>query len=137
MISKLYSGKKCTCLTANKSEKSRAVIKYVFSILLSKIQKQPPEVFCKKGVLKNVTKFTGKHLCQSLYFNEVAGRWTTASKNRSSGKKMYSRKLIFILPCILSGYLKIGYSVFEIFTHPAFTCSKLTIEILEEGEKYV
>ena len=32
-----------------------------------------PEVFCKKGVLRNVTKFTGKHLCQSLFFNKVAG----------------------------------------------------------------
>ena len=30
-----------------------------------------PEVFCKKGVLKNFTKFTGKHLCQSLFFNNV------------------------------------------------------------------
>ena len=27
----------------------------------------------KKGVLINFTKFTGKHLCRSLYFNEVAG----------------------------------------------------------------
>ena len=26
-----------------------------------------PEVFCKKGVLRNFTKFTGKHLCQSLF----------------------------------------------------------------------
>ena len=25
-----------------------------------------PEVFYKKGVLKNFTKFTDKHLCQSL-----------------------------------------------------------------------
>ena len=32
-----------------------------------------PEVFCKKGVLSNFTKFTGKHLCQSLFFNKVAG----------------------------------------------------------------
>ena len=32
-----------------------------------------PEVFCEKGVLKNSTKFTGKHLCQSLFFNKVAG----------------------------------------------------------------
>ena len=29
-----------------------------------------PEVFCKKGVLRNVTKLTGKHLCQSLFFNK-------------------------------------------------------------------
>ena len=31
-----------------------------------------PEVFCKKGVLRNFTKFTGKHLHQSLFFNKVA-----------------------------------------------------------------
>ena len=29
------------------------------------------EVSMKKGVLKNFTKFTGKHLCQSLFFNKV------------------------------------------------------------------
>ena len=27
----------------------------------------------RKGVLRNFAKFTGKHLCQSLYFNKVAG----------------------------------------------------------------
>ena len=32
-----------------------------------------PEVFCKKGVLRNFTKFTEKHLCQSLFFNKDAG----------------------------------------------------------------
>ena len=31
-----------------------------------------PEVFCKKGVLGNLAKFTGKRLCQSLFFNKVA-----------------------------------------------------------------
>ena len=31
------------------------------------------EVFCKKGVYRNFAKFTGKHLCQSLFFNKVAG----------------------------------------------------------------
>ena len=30
-----------------------------------------PDVFCKKGVLRNFTKFTGKHLCQSLFFNKA------------------------------------------------------------------
>ena len=29
-------------------------------------------MFCKKGVLKNLAKFTGKHLCQILFFNKVA-----------------------------------------------------------------
>ena len=34
------------------------------------MQKQPSEVFCKKKVLRNFAKFTGKHLCQSLIFNK-------------------------------------------------------------------
>ena len=33
-----------------------------------------PEEFCKKGVLRNFAKLTGKHLCQGLFFNKVAGR---------------------------------------------------------------
>ena len=32
-----------------------------------------PEVFCKKCVLRNFAKFTGKQLCQSFFFNKVAG----------------------------------------------------------------
>ena len=31
-----------------------------------------PEMYCKKGVLRNFAKFTGKHLCQSLFFDKVA-----------------------------------------------------------------
>ena len=31
-----------------------------------------PDVFCKKGVLRNFTKFIGKHLRWILYFNKVA-----------------------------------------------------------------
>ena len=30
-----------------------------------------PEVFCKKGAFRNLAKFTGKHLCQRLFFNKV------------------------------------------------------------------
>ena len=37
------------------------------------IRSNRPEVFCKKGALRNFTKFTEKHLCQSLLFNNVAG----------------------------------------------------------------
>ena len=31
------------------------------------LQKQPQEVFCKKGVLKTFANFTGKHLCSSPF----------------------------------------------------------------------
>ena len=30
-----------------------------------------PEVFCEKGVLRNFAKFTGKHLCQSLFLKKL------------------------------------------------------------------
>ena len=39
---------------------------------MNNFQKQPPEVFYKKDVLRNFTKFTGKHLCQTLFFNKFA-----------------------------------------------------------------
>ena len=42
-----------------------------------------PEVFYKKGVLKKLAKFTGKHLSQGLLFNKVAGlRLATLLKMR-------------------------------------------------------
>ena len=33
------------------------------------------KVFYKKGVLRSFTKLTGKHLCQSLFFNKVASNF--------------------------------------------------------------
>ena len=38
----------------------------VFSNMPSSLQKQPPEVFLGKGVLKISSKFTGEHPCQSV-----------------------------------------------------------------------
>ena len=32
-----------------------------------------PDAFCETGVPKNFPKFTGEHLCQSLFFDKVAG----------------------------------------------------------------
>ena len=40
-------------------------------------------MFFKKGVPTNFAKLTGKHMCQSLFFNDVAGfRPTTLLKKR-------------------------------------------------------
>ena len=44
-----------------------------FFSLIRLSQKQPPELFYKKCILRNFPKFTGKHLFQSLFFNNVAG----------------------------------------------------------------
>ena len=46
------------------------------------MQRQSSRGILLKGVLKNFTKFTGKHLCQSLFLNKVAGRPATLLKKR-------------------------------------------------------
>ena len=40
------------------------------------------KVFCRIDVLRNFAKFTGKHLCESLFFDKVAGfrPWTLFKK---------------------------------------------------------
>ena len=50
-----------------------------FSDELVNFRGSRPKVFCKKGVLRNFTKFTGKNLCQSLFFNKVAAATATAN----------------------------------------------------------
>ena len=39
---------------------------------LDNFRSSRPEVFCKKAVLRNFAKFTGKYLCRSLFFNKIA-----------------------------------------------------------------
>ena len=42
-----------------------------------------PELFCKKGILRNFAKFTEKHGGQSLFFNKIAAlRPATLLKKR-------------------------------------------------------
>ena len=48
-----------------------------------KDEKQPPEVLCKKGVLRNFAKFAGKHLCQSFFFDKVAALRSAALLKRT------------------------------------------------------
>ena len=45
-------------------------------------------MFCKRGVLRNFTKFNGKYLCQSLYFNKVASL-------RALGLQLYLKKSLW------------------------------------------
>ena len=52
-------------------------------------QKQPPEVFCKKDVLRNFAKFTGKYLCQSLFYE--------FSKNTSFTERLQATASVAIL----------------------------------------
>ena len=47
----------------------------------NKNRSSSPEVFCKK-VFWSFTKFTGKHLCQSLFFNKVEGLTSATTLER-------------------------------------------------------
>ena len=49
----------------------------------------------KKGVLRNFTKFTGKHLCQSLFFNKVAGE---ISKNNFFTEHLWATASVLLYP---------------------------------------
>ena len=65
-----------SCSAAN--PKSASFLKMIISISETTLQcliavcpcifrSSRPEVFCEKGVLRNFAKFTGKHLCQSVF----------------------------------------------------------------------
>ena len=45
-------------------------LKIIYTIC--SIRSSSPEVFCKKGVVRKLAKVLGKHLWQSLFFNQVA-----------------------------------------------------------------
>ena len=52
-------------------------------IYKSVLRSSPQRCSMKKVVLRNFAKFTGKHLCQSFFFNKVAGlRPATSLKKR-------------------------------------------------------
>ena len=62
----------------------------------SKKQSRSSHQRCSIGVLKNFTKFTGKLLCQSLFFNKVAGlRPATLLKKRLCQKCFPANFVIF------------------------------------------
>ena len=75
------------------------------------LQKQPPELFCKKGVLRNFAKFAGKHLCQSFCF-KVAGRVKTYSSvpwtqdiNWTFGTSAERLMYVQFTFCVQGGYI--------------------------------
>ena len=49
------------------------ILKAFLTVDIEHLKKQPPETFFKKRYSKNLAKFTGKHLCQSLFSNKVVG----------------------------------------------------------------
>ena len=58
----------CICFTLQNGESYSKKIVIKFSVRSSH-----QSCSLRKGILRNFAKFTGKHLCQSLFFNKVAG----------------------------------------------------------------
>ena len=59
----------------NESEegKSEGTLERFYKTLHSKFRSSHRRCSIKNGVLKYFAKFTGKHLCQSLFFDKVSG----------------------------------------------------------------
>ena len=70
-IEKKFHNFNIICRSEFPSDRSSKTASKIIIILY--VQKQPPEVFYKKAALRNLTRFTGKHLCQRLFFNKAAG----------------------------------------------------------------
>ena len=67
--------KKARAIIELKSILTALYIIYYLDFQYTRSRSSRPEVFCKKGVLRNLTKFTEKHLCQSLFFNKVEKKY--------------------------------------------------------------
>ena len=73
LLQKIYfleNAKKIRQLNNGRNE-NESITLYQYLTLIYRSSR--PEVFFKKGCLRILVKFTGKHLCQSLFFNKVAG----------------------------------------------------------------
>ena len=75
-----------------------------------------PDVFCEKGVLRNFAKFTGKHLCLSLFLNKIVGlRPATLIKKRLWHRVSFLSKFfiwIFLNFSFLSEFCEISKNTF-------------------------
>ena len=88
-----------------------------------------PEVLLKKGVLRNFAKFTGKHLCQSLFIKkETLAQMFSCQFRNISKNTFYYKQLRWLLLCLTD--FADGYS------QETNTCSKSVTEIVEKTVEY-
>ena len=60
-------------ISSNLCKKNFSAVLSALQFFISQKLRRRRKSSVKKGVLRNVAKFTGKHLWQSLFFNKVAG----------------------------------------------------------------
>ena len=105
-------------------------MKQIFKLWLG--QKQPPGAFYKKGVLKNFVQFTGKHLCQSLFFNKekcfsvnLAKFLRTPFLRTTSGRPFLTRisdiHKIYITPFLANDPILYPLKTLKTFSFPVFS----------------
>ena len=58
----------CEQLLLKSFSKTVSMSKSLYFITVYSDRSSCSDVFCKKGVLRNFAKFTGKHVCQGLFF---------------------------------------------------------------------
>ena len=76
-----------------------------------------PEVFCKKGGLRNFEKFTEKHLWKSFFFNKVAGLRPATLLKRRPWRRCFPVKFVkFLRPPYLREHLQ--WLLLHIWTCP-------------------
>ena len=69
-------------------------------IFTMNVHKQPPEVFCKKAVLKNFSTFTGKYLCSSLFLIRLSA-FSSATLLKGDCKRFFVNIANFLKTLIL------------------------------------
>ena len=84
----------------------------------------------KKGVLRNLTKFTGKHLCQSLFFNKAAGLRRCFPVNfvkflRTPFLQNTSRRLLLSVSC--SHFIKTTCKNMKILLYKNTLCKRFWV----------
>ena len=80
------------------------------------IRNSRPEVLCKKGVLKNFVRITGKHLCRNLFINKVASLASATLLNKILRNSClpvnlakFLKKPFYILKSISLTLIRLGF----------------------------
>ena len=93
------------------------ILERIFNCRLSRadesFQKQPPERYSiKKVFFKNFAKLTGKHQCQSLFFNSIASLRVQLYEKKDSGTSVF----LWIFLWISSKIFKNSYIMKHLWT---------------------
>ena len=86
----------------------------------------------KKGALKNFANFTEKQICWSLFLIKLQAWKTVALLKRDSNIGLFLWILQILRHAYFEAHLRTAASA-----QSAITCSKLTIETLDQSVKYV